>query len=177
LIVDGQLAHGRSGMAGELGHVTVDPIGPRCDCGSHGCLESYASASGLRGLVQRRLGLPIGTPLPPEILDSEGNFSVRGLAAQARRGDKIALEAFATAGFYLGIAIASFINAFNPELVVIGGGVAGALPYMRKTMAAQVRDRAFTAMARDSRIVRAALGPRGGVVGAAYAALHPPTRL
>ncbi|MGA6973176.1 MAG: ROK family protein [Candidatus Binatus sp.] len=176
LIVGGKLVYGRSGMAGELGHVTVEPNGPRCDCGSHGCLESYASASGLRGLVEQRLGLPPGTPFPAQIVDSEGNFSVRGLTAQARRGDKVALEAFATAGYYLGIAIASFLNAFNPELVVIGGGVAGALPFMRKTMAAQVRDRAFTAMARDSRIVRAALGPRGGVVGAAYAALHPPAR-
>jgi glucokinase len=176
LIVGGKLVYGRSGMAGELGHVTVEPNGPRCDCGSHGCLESYASASGLRGLVEQRLRLPPGTPFPAQIVDSEGNFSVRGLTAQARRGDKVALEAFAIAGYYLGIAIASFLNAFNPELVVIGGGVAGALPYMRKTMAVQVRDRAFTAMARDSRIVRAALGPRGGVVGAAYAALHPPAR-
>jgi glucokinase len=117
-----------------------------------------------------------GDPLPAEIVDSEGNFSVRRLSAQARRGDRLALEALATSGHYLGIAIASFVNTFNPELVVIGGGVGGALPYMRKTMAAQVRERAFTAMARDSKIVRAALGPRGGVVGAAYAALHPPTR-
>src|ERR1700721_1703897 len=91
----------------------------------------------------------------------------------ARRGDKLALEAFATAGHYLGIAIASFLNIFNPELVVIGGGVGGALPYMRKTMTAQVRARAFTAIASQAKIVRAALGPRGGVVGAAYAALHP----
>jgi len=90
LIVGGRLVHGRSGMAGELGHVTVNPDGPPCDCGSHGCLESYASASGLRGLVQQRLGLPPGEPLPVEIVDSEGNFSVRGLSAQARRGDRLA---------------------------------------------------------------------------------------
>ena len=176
IIVGGKLVHGRSGMAGELGHVTVNPDGPRCDCGSHGCLESYASASGLRGLVEERLGLPPGTPLPAQIVDSEGNFSVRGLSAQARRGDQLALDSFATAGYYLGIAIASFMNAFNPDLVVLGGGVAGALPYMRKTMVEQVHARAFTAMARDAKIVRAALGPRGGVVGAAYAALHPPAR-
>src|SRR5271166_1332025 len=90
LIVGGKLVHGRSGMAGELGYVTVNPDGPPCDCGSHGCLESYASASGLRGLVQQRLGLPPGEPLPVEIVDSEGNFSVRGLSAQARRGDRLA---------------------------------------------------------------------------------------
>jgi glucokinase len=176
LIIGGKLVHGRSGMAGELGHVAVAENGPRCDCGSHGCLEAYASASGLRVLVEQRLHLPTGAPLPPEIVDSEGNFSVRGLTAQARIGDRLALDAFATAGHYLGIAIASFLNTFNPELVVIGGGVAGALPYMRKTMTAQVRARAFTAIASQAKIVRAALGPLGGVVGAAYAALHPPSR-
>src|SRR5271165_3538259 len=92
LIVGGKLVYGRSGMAGELGHVTVNPTGPRCDCGSHGCLESYASASGLRGLVEQRLGSPPGTPLPAHLLDPEGNFSVRALSAQARRGDQLALE-------------------------------------------------------------------------------------
>ena len=56
IIVGGKLVHGRSGMAGELGHVTVNPDGPRCDCGSHGCLESYASASGLRGLMEQQIG-------------------------------------------------------------------------------------------------------------------------
>ncbi len=176
LIVGGKLVHGQSGMAGELGHVTVNPDGPRCDCGAKGCLESYASASGLRGLIERRLGVAPGAPLPAPIVDSDGNFSVRGLSAEARRGDRLALEAFATAGHYLGIAIAGFLNVFNPELVVIGGGVAGALRYMRKTMMAQVRERAFTAIASQAKIVRAALGPRGGVVGAAYAALHPPRR-
>ena len=176
LIVGGKLVHGRSGMAGELGHVTVEPEGPHCDCGTRGCLEAYASASGLRGLVENRMGLPQGAQLPAAIVDAEGNFSVRGLSAEARRGDRIALDTFALAGHYLGIAIASFLNIFNPELVVIGGGVAGALPYMRKTMQTQVRERAFHAISAQVKIVRAALGPQGGVVGAAYAALHPPTR-
>jgi glucokinase len=173
LIVGGKLVHGRSGMAGELGHVTVEPDGARCDCGARGCLEAYASASGLRGLLEQRLGLPAGARLPAAIVDAEGNFSVRDLSASARGGDRIALETFAIAGHYLGIAIASFLNIFNPELVVIGGGVAGALPYMRKTMLAQVRERAFSAISAQVKIVRAALGAHGGVVGAAYAALHP----
>jgi glucokinase len=172
IIVDGKLVHGRSGMAGELGHVTVEPDGRRCDCGTRGCLEAYASASGLRGLVESRLGLSPGAQLPAALVDAENNFSVRGLSAEARRNDRIALEAFAIAGHYLGIAVASFLNIFNPELVVIGGGVAGALPYMRKTMLAQVRERAFSAISMQAKIVRAALGAHGGVVGAAYAALH-----
>ncbi len=176
LIVGGKLVHGRSGMAGELGHITVEPAGPLCDCGAHGCLEAYASASGIRGLVEERLGVARGAALPESLLDEGGDFSVRRMCAEARRGDPLARETFAIAGRYLGIAIASFLNIFNPELVVIGGGVAGAIPYMRKTMLAEVRARAFSAVAAQARIVRAALGPQGGVVGAAYAGLHPEQR-
>jgi len=174
LIVDGQLVHGRDGMAAELGHVAVEPSGMPCDCGVRGCLEAYASASGIRKLVERQLAPR--RPLPRRYLDAEGNFSVRGLTHEAQRGDRVALGAFATAGHYLGIAIASFLNIFNPDLVVVGGGVAGALRFMGRTMRAQVHARAFGAISADARIVRAALGPTGGVVGAAYAALHPSGR-
>ncbi|HVN64696.1 MAG TPA: ROK family protein [Candidatus Binataceae bacterium] len=176
VIVGGKLLHGQSGMAGELGHVTVDPGGMRCDCGAHGCIEAYASASGLRGLIEQRLGIERGGPLPDHLIDSEGNFSVRGMATEARRGNRLVLETFAVAGRYLGIAVASFLNIFNPELVVLGGGVSGALPYMRRTMEEQVRERTFAPVRAQAKIVRAALGPKGGVVGAAYAALHPVSR-
>ncbi|MGH7865301.1 MAG: ROK family protein [Candidatus Binataceae bacterium] len=171
LIVNGEMVHGRRGGAGELGHMTVNPDGPRCDCGSRGCLESYASASGLRGLVASRLGKP-RAKLPREYLDGGGDFSVRRLYRQARLGDPVALWAFSTAGTYLGIAIASLLNIFNPELVVLGGGVSGALAFMRAPMMAEVRARSFTALAAQCRIVRAGLGREAGVVGAAYAAMH-----
>jgi glucokinase len=176
LIVGGRLVHGRSGMAGELGHIAVNPDGPRCDCGSHGCLESYASASGLRGLLIKRLALAPDAPLPVDLVDEDGNFSVRRMSARARVRDPLALELFAIAGRYLGIAIASLLNTFNPELVVIGGGVGGALPYMREAMNAQIKARVFAAIAAQAKVVRASLGPASGTVGAAYAALHPPER-
>jgi glucokinase len=176
LIVGGKIVHGRSGMAGELGHVTVEPGGARCDCGSRGCLEAYASASGLRVMLLRRLGLGARAAAPAKYRDPDGNFSAWRLTGEARRGNRIARDIFASAGRYLGIAIASFLNIFNPELVVIGGGVAGALPYMRATMMSEVRARAFRAVAAEARIVTAALGPQGGVVGAAYAAMHPAAR-
>ncbi|MGO9606185.1 MAG: ROK family protein [Candidatus Binataceae bacterium] len=169
LIVDGKIVHGLSGMAGELGHVIVDPDGALCDCGAHGCLETYASSSGMREIIARRLGRRV----PARYLDEHGNFSVRRLTAAAAAGDRIALETFQLAGRYLGIAISSFLNIFNPELVVLGGGVAGALKFMRRTMVAEVKARAFSAVAAEARVVRAALGPTGGVVGAAYAAMYP----
>jgi glucokinase len=141
-----------------------------CDCGAHGCLEAYVSASGLRGLIKRRLQLK-ESQLPVEYLDRGGEFSARGLTQAARRGDRVAVEMFEVAGRYLGIAIASFINTFNPEKVVIGGGVAGALSLVRPAMIREVKARAFAAAVAQTRIVKAALGPQGGVVGAAFAAM------
>ena len=171
LIVDGKLVHGRSGMAAELGHVGVEADGMPCDCGSRGCLEAYASASGLCGLLKQRLHLE-DEELPAQYLDRGGEFSARGLTRAARGGDPLAIEMFEVAGRYLGIAIASFINTFNPEKVVIGGGVAGALPLMRRTMMREVKARAFAAAVAQTRIVKAALGAEGGVVGAAFAAMN-----
>lgn len=171
LIVNGHIVHGRRGGAGELGHMTVNPDGPRCDCGSHGCLESYASASGLRTLVVSRLRKR-PAKLPRKYLDDGGDFSVRRLYRSARAGDPVARWAFSTAGRYLGVAIASLLNIFNPELVVLGGGVSGALAFMRAPMMAEVRARSFSAVAAQCRIVRAGLGREAGVVGAAYAAMH-----
>jgi glucokinase len=174
LIVNGEIVHGQSGMAAEFGHLCVEPDGARCDCGSHGCLEAYASASGMRALVARRVGAH--KPIPPRYLDRDGNFSVRAMTAAARSGDRIALETFAVAGRALGVAIGSLLNALNPELIVIGGGVAGALGFMRSAMDCEVRAHSFAAVRREAKIVRAALGAGGGVVGAAYAALHPAHR-
>lgn len=170
LIVDGKIVRGRIGMAGELGHVCVEPDGMPCDCGARGCLEAYVSASGLCGLIKRRMQIE-EPQLPAEYLDRGGEFSARGLTRAARRGDPIAIEMFAIGGRYLGIAIAALVNTFNPEKIVIGGGVAGALALMRPAMVREVRDRAFAAAVAQTRIVKAALGPEGGVVGAALAAL------
>jgi glucokinase len=170
LIVDGRIVHGAAGMAGELGHVTVEPEGLRCDCGARGCLEAYASASGIRHLIESRIR---GRhTMPARFRDRDGNFAVKALAQAAGSGSTLARRVLALAGRYLGIAVASFVNIFNPELVVIGGGVAGALPWMRVPMMREVKARAFAAALSSTRIIRAGLGERAGVVGAAYAAIN-----
>ncbi len=168
LIVGGRIVHGIAGMAAELGHVTVEPDGVRCDCGARGCLEAYASASGIRRLVQQ--GLREGAPMPALFIDSEGNFAVKRLAHAARRKNRLACSVFELAGKHLGIALASFVNIFNPELIVIGGGVSGALELMREPMMREIKSRAFAAALDRVSIVRAGLGGHAGVVGAAYAA-------
>jgi len=171
IIVDGKLVHGRSGMAAELGHVCIVPDGMACDCGARGCLEAYVSSSGLCGLLKQRLRCE-EAQFPREYLDRDSEFSARGLMRAARGGDPLAIEMFEVAGRYLGVALASFINIFNPEMIVIGGGVAGALPLMRPLMMRAVKSHAFAAAAAQTRIVKAALGRNGGVVGAAFAAIR-----
>jgi len=99
LIVGGKIVHGRSGMAGELGHVTVEPDGMRCDCGAFGCLEAYASATGLSRLLANRLGVEAEN-LPARYLDGGGEFSARKLTAEARRGDAVARQIFDISGRY-----------------------------------------------------------------------------
>ena len=108
-----------------------------------------------------------------DFVDQTGCFSVRRMAAAARRNNGPARELFGIAGRHLGIAIASFINIFNPEMVVLGGGVAGALPWMRRDMMREIHARAIGFAFRSTKIVRAALGERAGIVGAAYAAMEP----
>lgn len=171
LIVGGEIVHGKLGAAGELGHIMVSPDGPPCDCGSRGCLEAYASASGLRALVAQRTRRQ-RRAMPAVFLDDEGAFSARRLYLAARAGNRAARWAFETAGQHLGIAIASFLNIFDPELVVIGGGVAKAMPLMRTQMMKQVRARALGYGFRPAPIVPAALGQRAGMIGAAYAAIR-----
>ena len=96
----------------------------RCDCGAIGCLEAYASSSGMRGLLQQHLGVAATESLPARFLDAGGDFSVRRMTALARQRDPDAIAVFDRAGCYLGIAIASYLNIFNPEMIVLGGGVA-----------------------------------------------------
>lgn len=177
VIVEGRLLHGRMGAAGELGHVCVDPNGPLCDCGARGCLEAYASATGLRRLVAALRPAAAGGAIPPQFLDPAGNFAAARVTAAARAGNSPARRVLEVAGRHLGIAIASFINLFDPELIVVGGGVAGALPLMRGAMMKELRARAMAFTLHPVPIVSGALGQRAGVVGAAYAALHPWRRL
>ena len=106
IAVDGRVHQGHDGTAGELGHQTIDPDGPPCGCGNHGCVEAFARAD--------RIAAACGTATAEEAV------------ARARAGDPRALEGLALIGRYLGIGIANMIVVLSPDRVVIGGGVAAA---------------------------------------------------
>jgi len=168
LILRGELYRGAIGSAGELGHVVIDLNGPPCgpNCPNHGCVEAMASGTALAREAQRiarerpRSGL--GRAL------AEGRELAGPLVTElAHDGDDAAIETIATIGRYLGVAITSFVNTFNPEVVVIGGGVMGAGELLLGPVRAEVAARALEPSRDLVEIVPAAFGVEAGMIGAA----------
>lgn len=164
IVLDKQIWHGADGMAGEIGHMTIIPDGRQCGCGNTGCLEMYASA---RGIVQsyRDAGGASETAMQPEITSVQ-------VYQEASDGNARAVKVMRDMGRILGIGIANLINIFNPEMVVIGGGVKEAWPLFIDTARAEIRKRAFEVPAERTKIVPSELGDDAGMVGAAAAALQ-----
>jgi glucokinase len=171
LILDGRLYHGEQGFAAELGHLVVDPDGDRCPCGNNGCLEAMASGSTLGRLGRAAAAGDPGGRLAelagrPELVSGETVF------AAALEGDKVALALFERIGHWLGVGIASLVTIFDPDLVVVGGGVAATgellLAPARASFERYVHGRAHRDL---PPVVPARLGADAGLVGAATLAL------
>lgn len=164
LIIEGRLYRGASGAAGELGHIILDPDGPPCDWCGRGCLESFSSGTAIARRGQEALAAG-RAPALAELSAAEGPVTAEMMARAARRGDEPCRQAFADAGRYLGIALANFVNIFNPDALVIGGGVAKAsdlfMPFARRQMQAL----AIRESLRCARLEIAALGERSGLLG------------
>ncbi len=165
LILNGDLYHGVSGTAGEIGHMTVEPDGPVCTCGRRGHLEAVASGQAIARMAADavRAGRPTRLSIlsPPEALTAEA------VARAAIEGDPLARDIYARAGAYIGIAVASLVNLLNPAMVIFGGGVSKAGDLLFDPVRRVVRERAFERPAAAVRIVQAALGDHAGVIGAA----------
>jgi len=168
LVLGGEIWHGADGMAGEIGHMTIDPNGPRCGCGNRGCLEVYASANALQRMVLEAGAAGRTSPFFGNFKPSE--VSGESVHRAAQKGDQISREAFARIGAALGIGISNLINLLNLEKVVLGGGLSAAWRFFIPALREEVRRRAFQVPARRARIVRAAVGEDAGVLGAAFIA-------
>jgi glucokinase len=159
LVLNGDLWTGADGVAGEVGHLTVEPDGRSCSCGSHGCLEQYASASAIGEAWLRATGVPV-----PEGAGTAD--AVRSAADAARDGHPLARDIFASAGRYLGIAVAGIANLLNLEAVILGGGLAGSLDLFMEPLKREVAQRAFPVTAHRLAILPGLLGDDAGVLGA-----------
>jgi len=167
VVLGGEVLHGRDGMAGELGHLTVYPAGARCGCGAQGCLEAYASGTGIvRAFLEDTSALPEAAF--EELYGRRGTLTAKQVAELAAGGDAAAFRVFARAGTALGIAIAQLAHVFNPAAVVLGGRLAGgAWDLLWPTLHEEVSRRTPKALREGMAIVPARLGADGGAVGAA----------
>jgi glucokinase len=166
IVLNGRIWHGADGMAGEVGHMTIVPEGRRCGCGNSGCLEMYASS---RGIVMTFKEMCAGKRLDA---DNRQELTSARIYQAARDGDTTARRVMQEMGRYLGIGIANLINIFNPEMVVIGGGVKDAWDLFIDAVREEVRKRAFAYPAVRTKIVPSALGDEAGTVGAAAVAFQ-----
>ena len=142
IILDGKIYYGMNGMAGEFGHVTVEPNGVPCGCGNHGCAERYASATALVRMAREAIESGKAPGLA-KAASSDPEFSARSIYNLALQGDADAQHIFQRFGSVLGILIAGLINVLNLEMFVIGGGVVSGWDAFAPTMFAELRERSL----------------------------------
>jgi len=170
IVTNGRVERGRYGMAGEFGHMVVVPDGHRCECGNRGCLEQYASGNvlGREARELARAGSPVTVPLM-ERVGGDVDALVGPLVTEAAQdGDPCAIELFDEVGRWLGVGLANLAAALDPGVFVIGGGVSDAgellLRPARESFRRTLTGRGFRPV---PPILKAALGPEAGLVGAA----------
>ncbi len=174
IIINNELFLGASGCAGELGHITVDPDGPACNCGSTGCLEMLASGTAMALDARNRIKKGEKSMLTEMVPDSEAITAIH-IADAAEKGDALARDVIGQASFYLGVGLAGLVDAFNPELVVIGGGVSKIGEPLLGPARQVMKQRAFPLPGSVVRVVTAELGDDVGVLGAALYAREKKT--
>jgi glucokinase len=140
IVLQGKIWHGMNGMAGEFGHVTLEPEGPACGCGNRGCAEQYASASSIMRAAREAIASGQATSLA-RAASSDPEFGAKSIYNLAIQGDEHARRIFRSFGRYLGILLAGLINILNLEMFVIGGGVSSAWDAFAPNMFEELRER------------------------------------
>ncbi|HYV98373.1 MAG TPA: ROK family protein, partial [Gemmatimonadaceae bacterium] len=172
LIIDGKLFHGASDVAGEVGHTTIETQGRRCACGNYGCLEAYASGTAIAERAREAFATS-DSPIIRELAKGDPEqITAQTVFVAATRGDALALEVVRDTAKFLGTGVANLLNLFNPEVVVLMGGVTAAGNTLFDPLLAEVRRRAFRPAWEGTRILPGTLPGSAGVVGAVATFLH-----
>lgn len=173
IVLNGELQRGRNDLAGEVGHIIINPLGgEQCGCGASGCLEAMASGTAL-GRAGRRAAAADPTGSLAQLAGPGGKVTGETVHEAARAGDPTARQLFDQLGYWLGIGIASLVNVLDPQLVILGGGLitTGDL-LLRPTRASFERFIFAPAHRQLPPLAPAQLGPDAGLIGAALLALH-----
>lgn len=162
VIINDRLLQGYHGLAAELGHVIVDPNGPPCSCGFNGHLESFSSGPAIVRYVLAELDSGATS-----ILKRDETLNARDVADAAHKGDALAIKAYQRSGEYLGIGVASFLHAFDPSIVIFGGGVSQVGNLLFDSFDASLKRRVFHPRYLEGLVItRAELGDDAGLLGA-----------
>jgi glucokinase len=172
VIIDGRIYRGATGLGAELGHVVIQYDGPPCqgNCPNHGCLETMCSGTALE-----RDALEVARKHPESALASamqDGKVPGKAIVAAADAGDEQALALFDRLGMLFGVGLSGAINTFEPQHIVVGGGLSRASRLFFDRAVSEARSRALPALAQRVRISLAKAGTDAGVVGAGLLALH-----
>jgi glucokinase len=186
IVLNGKIFHGMNGMAGEFGHVPIEPEGVPCGCGSHGCSERYASATALVRMAREAIASGAAPGLA-KAASADPEFGAKSIYNLALQGDEDARRIFRRFGKALGMLLAGMVNSLNLEMYVIGGGVSSAWDAFAPTMFDELRERSLIYAAtepegapgkdassvahvisgRKTIVTRALLGSDAGLYGAA----------
>lgn len=151
IVLNKKVFYGADGSAGEIGHITVNQKGRKCRCGSRGCLEIYTNERGIRMTAKEVFGNEIDTITLHEM---------------AKKGNKKAIKVWEITGKYLGIGLANIVDILNPDIIVIGGGIAGAGEFLLRPARKEMKKNILSPLAKNTKVVRAKLGEYAGAIGA-----------
>ena len=166
IVIDGELWRGVTDTAAELGHMSINYDGPVCGCGTRGCIEVYASAPAVARRMREAVESGRDSSLKAKIL---GGIEVdsKAIYEAAVEGDALSREIIEETGRFLGIAVASYVNIFNPDYVILHGGMVNAGDMLLGPLVEEMKGRCFEASRRDLKILPSALKGDAGIVGAA----------
>src|SRR5437588_5450253 len=171
IVQNGRLYTGLTGTAGEVGHIAIEAGGRICGCGGRGCLEAYASRTAITKAILAEIhhGRPSILAKDAQGLVKEGDTIIRsGILAEAiQQKDELVIEAVSEAANYLGYGLAAILNFYNPECLILGGGVTEAIDLLFETAVHRARTATLSLPAKNTPILRTKLGDFSGVVGAA----------
>jgi predicted NBD/HSP70 family sugar kinase len=169
IFLNGEVYRGSDGCAGDIGHIQVDPAGPVCTCGNHGCLEAMFSGAALarEATAAARSGV---SPALAEKLAANGAVTATDVATGAVEGDVACIQLIRDGGRRVGTVLAGLVSFVNPSLIVIGGGLAQLGHIMLAEIRSVVYRRSLPLATGNLPLVLSELGPRAGVAGAALLA-------
>jgi glucokinase len=162
IIIENKLWRGANNVAAEIGHMIIKIDGPKCNCGNNGCIEAYASATAMVRRFKELLSSGMSS-----LLKNSEEITAKMINDAATQGDKASLDIIKETGQYLGIAIVNIMHILNPEVIVLTGGMTGSGKLLMEPIQQVVKQKAFEASYKDTRIVFSQLGNDAGIIGAA----------